>query len=120
MAGSVRHKLLYLQARVYALLQRLRRVPPLEKRVLEAFFSYHPPSYSGRVLLLETELSPAHCDIASTWEGILTGPVEIKTVPGNHVSALLEPHISSVAQRIGETLQKVQLEDAPLTRSAVG
>jgi hypothetical protein len=33
---------------------------------------------------------------------------------------LLEPHVSSVAQRIGETLQKFQPEDTPFTRSAVG
>jgi amino acid adenylation domain-containing protein len=124
MTGTWRHKIKYAFERVDALLKRFRRVPPVENEVLQALFSYNPPSYDGAVLLLETELSPAQCDIVSTWSGLLTGPVDHRRVPGNHVSVLLEPNIQTLAEQINDALAKLdgeqEMEAVSYSRKAAG
>ena len=100
MTGSLRDRLKYALERIASLKQRFQRTPQMEQRTMQAFFAYDPPSYAGRVLLLETELSPARCTLASTWKGLLTGPVESRKVAGNHVSVLVEPNISKLAATI--------------------
>ncbi len=82
-------------------LSRLLRV---FKANVHAFRKYRPASYPGPItlfrpaVLLEPEEAPA--DPTLGWGALSPRPVAVETVPGDHISALAEPHARTLAERL--------------------
>jgi thioesterase domain-containing protein len=82
-------------------LSRLLRV---FKTNVGAFRRYRPAPYPGPVtffrpeILLEPDAAPA--DPTLGWGALSPRPVDVETVPGDHISALAEPHARTLAERL--------------------
>lgn len=82
-------------------LSRLLRV---FKTNVGAFRQYRPAPYPGPItlfrpeILLEPEASPA--DPTLGWGALSPRPVAVESVPGDHISALAEPHVRTLAERL--------------------
>jgi thioesterase domain-containing protein len=76
---------------------------------LRAYRDYVPKPYPGRVTLFRARTRPLfhsfQADLGwSNWAG---GGVEIKTIPGNHVSMLHEPYIRTLGAQLQAALDRV-------------
>jgi len=80
--------------------ESLRRLLTVFKTNVRAFRRYRPGPYPGKITLF----LPAEGDFADDpthgWGALSPLPVEIEIVPGNHVSALAEPHVRTLAERL--------------------
>jgi thioesterase domain-containing protein len=80
----------------------LRRLLRVFKTNVRAFRRYRPGPYPGRITLFK----PAAAELASAadptlgWGALTPRPVAIETVPGDHISALAEPHVAALAGRL--------------------
>jgi thioesterase domain-containing protein len=83
----------------------LRRLLRVFKTNVRAFRRYRPQPYPGRITLFRP--AEAVSDPTLGWGALSPHPVEIETLPGDHVSILAEPHVRTLAGRlrthIGET-----------------
>ena len=82
--------------------EQLRRLLHVFKTNVRAFRRYQPGPYPGRITLFRPagaeENEAAVADPTLGW-GTLS-PVIIETVPGDHISALAEPHVQTLAERL--------------------
>ncbi len=86
--------------------ESLRRLLAVFKTNVRAFRRYRPAPYPGKITLfrpaMETggsgEEPPA--DPTLGWGALSPLPVDIETVPGDHISALAEPHVQTLAGRL--------------------
>jgi len=84
----------------------LRRLLGVFKTNVRAFRRYHAGTYPGRITLFrpadagEPEDEATAADPTRGWAALSPRPVEIETVPGDHISALAEPHVRSLAGRL--------------------
>jgi acyl-CoA synthetase (AMP-forming)/AMP-acid ligase II/thioesterase domain-containing protein len=62
-----------------------------------ASMRYRPGSYSGRTLLFRASVNEFGSDEMLGWKRFLRGPVELRTVPGDHGTMLRHPHVASLA-----------------------
>ena len=97
--------------------EQLRRLLHVFKTNVRAFRRYRPGPYPGRITLFRPAEAggPAggEADPTLGW-GALSPRVDIETVPGDHVSALAEPHARALALRL-----RTCIDQAPgLTRNA--
>jgi len=83
----------------------LRRLLHVFKTNVRAFRLYRPDPYPGRpgrIILFRPaaaeEVPEAAADPTLGWGAL--APVEIETVPGDHISALAEPHVRTLAERL--------------------
>ncbi len=80
--------------------ESLRRLLAVFKTNVRAFRRYRPGPYPGKITLF----LPAEGDFADDpthgWGALSPLPVDIEIVPGNHVSALAEPHVGTLAERL--------------------
>jgi thioesterase domain-containing protein/acyl carrier protein len=67
---------------------------------------YQPKTYGGPVLVVRTsdEPSGAFLDPGLGWRDLLTGPLTVTEVPGNHLGIFQPPGVGLLADRILETL----------------
>jgi thioesterase domain-containing protein len=83
----------------------LRRLLRVFKTNVRAFRRYRPRPYPGRITLFRPD--EAASDPTLGWGALTPRPVEIETLPGDHVGILAEPHVRTLAEklrtRIGET-----------------
>jgi len=71
----------------------------------KAHRSYVPRAYSGRAIYCQSEDTR---DRVAGWQKLMTDGLEIRQVPGNHLSMLAEPHLRSLALTLKECLAKAQ------------
>ena len=75
---------------------------------------YRPSPFPGKVTLFRSEkgrLAELFHEIQadSGWSELVSGGVEILSVPGDHESMLVEPHVSVVAETLRACLESAQL-----------
>jgi thioesterase domain-containing protein len=78
-----------------------------DRLVIEAaWHSYEPKPYSERLVLLGAADRPSEYgrDRTLGWRRYVTGPIEILTVPGEHLSILTPPHVREVAEQLSVRL----------------
>ncbi|MDQ3101822.1 MAG: thioesterase domain-containing protein, partial [Bacteroidota bacterium] len=63
----------------------------------EAIKRYEPKPYAGPVTVLRAEASPGE-DMG--WGKIVTGPVEVRVVPGDHYNMIKEPQVRKLVQEL--------------------
>jgi thioesterase domain-containing protein len=82
--------------------RRLRLARFLEVS-LGAASRYQPKPYPGRVLLLVA--AEGRTDVQREfWRGIVTGPLEIQAIPGDHFSMFRPPHLAVLARHVRAAL----------------
>ncbi|HBL25655.1 MAG TPA: hypothetical protein DD490_02345 [Acidobacteria bacterium] len=82
----------------------LRRLLAVFKANVRAFRRYRPQPYPGKItFFLPTEAAgdPAEdAGLLRAWGALSPSPIAVETVPGDHVSALAEPHVRTLAERL--------------------
>lgn len=85
----------------------LRRLLGVFKTNVRAFRLYRPSPYPGPITLFrpaqatgEPAEGAAAADPTLGWGALSPYPVKIETVPGDHISALAEPHVRTLAGRL--------------------
>jgi thioesterase domain-containing protein len=84
-------------------------------RNLEAVEREHRPrSYSGRVMIYTTGDGARYTGSATLgWERYVSGPLEARRVPGDHVSMLLDPNVEALAAAMDADIREVQAATGP-------
>jgi thioesterase domain-containing protein len=92
----------------------LRRVLRVFNANYTAEQNYLPQTYPGRVTVIQVEdraAAPtgraARSPGASKWSEFSPEPVEVHTVPGNHVTVMTEPFVRDVAEKLNGCLEAV-------------
>jgi thioesterase domain-containing protein len=100
--------------------ESLRRLLAVFKTNVRAFRRYRPGPYPGPITLFRPALAnggpedPAAADPTLGWGALSPRPVKIETVPGDHISALAEPHVRSLAVRLRACMdQPLSMGEAP-------
>lgn len=83
---------------------KIRYIPMVEA-ANQAVKSYVPQAYSGRVTLFMTG-DRITDDLQRGWSALVTGGFEIQQIPGNHHSALKEPHVRVLAEKLNACLDR--------------
>lgn len=85
----------------------LRRLLTVFKTNVRAFRRYRPGPYPGPITLFRPALAtggpedgPPESDPTLGWGTLSPQPVRLETVPGDHISALAEPHVRTLAARL--------------------
>lgn len=90
----------------------LRRVAQLNRRALSA---YRPRPYGGPMTVFRaSERWPRFCDPLPVWKRIHTGAFSVCEIQGGHTDLVQEPHVSSLADRLGALLDG----DSPLVAAS--
>jgi thioesterase domain-containing protein/acyl carrier protein len=99
---------------------QLRRVLTVYRANARAARRYRPGFYADGLTLLRAEERPALPGLLGEddlgWGQIVGGPVEIVTVPGNHLTLLAEPNVRSLASLLRLCLERAyagEMETAP-------
>ena len=75
--------------------------------------NYTPTTYPGGVLLIRAATQPKGADDPLLgWGGKALGGLEVRDVPGTHVSIIAEPHLRNVADKISRYLDRVRQDEA--------
>jgi thioesterase domain-containing protein len=87
--------------------EQLRRLLQVFKTNVRAFRRYRPGPYPGPITLFRTAAAAgeprdaaAADDPLRGWGALSPRPIEIESVPGDHISALAEPHVRTLAERL--------------------
>ena len=88
-----------------------RYIPIMEAHI-NAEKLYQPQVYSGKIVLLRTDLQPEgyYVDPQRGWGELAGGGLEIYDIPGSSKNPLTEPHIAIQAQILKTCLEKTQSE----------
>jgi thioesterase domain-containing protein len=80
-----------------------RKVARAQSRALR---NYVPEPYPGRVTLFRPRMQPIFSSHRRDkgWSALAVGGLEIRTVPGNHLAMLQEPHVRTFAQELKASL----------------
>jgi len=81
----------------------------------QAIRSYSPPPYTGEITLLRAALGSLalapeamlHVQETLGWEKVVTGSIEVHTIPGYHEQMVHPPQVAIVANTLNSCLQKV-------------
>jgi thioesterase domain-containing protein len=81
----------------------------LVRTQMRAFRNYHPGTYSGDLTFFSTgpdaEFYPGN--LTRGWNSCVTGKIIVIDIPGKHDSLFKEPFVRVVAQKIEESLRRV-------------
>jgi thioesterase domain-containing protein len=89
-----------------ATLEQLHRLLRVFKANVRAFKRYRPRPYPGPITLFRVAAAAGEPDDAAAfeptlgWGALSPWPVEVEIVPGDHISALAEPHVRILAERL--------------------
>jgi thioesterase domain-containing protein len=76
--------------------------------------AYDPPRYTGPVVAYTTAENRRYTGSAALgWDRYIDGPLELRPVPGDHVSMLLEPNVDAVAAAMDADIREAQAAAAP-------
>jgi thioesterase domain-containing protein len=72
----------------------------------KALRSYQPQPYSGPLTLFRARMQPfLSChEPDNGWSRVAAGELEVRSVPGNHLAMLQEPHVRTFAKELGACL----------------
>lgn len=87
----------------------LRRLLDVFKTNVRAFRRYRPAPYPGPVTLFRPAEAEAPSDPTLGW-GALAPRVDIEIVPGDHITALAEPHVRALADRLRARMDQRDLK----------
>ncbi|WP_071191495.1 non-ribosomal peptide synthetase [Trichormus sp. NMC-1] len=75
--------------------------------IVHAYRNYCPTVYAGKVTFFRAvDQSQEYADYLQRWEEIAAGGLEIHDIPGNHDSIMAEPHVSVLAQKLRDCLNR--------------
>jgi aspartate racemase len=80
-------------------------------RMLQATRDYRPRKYAGRVALLVAGGEPGmqfYRDRESGWNQVALRGVDMRLIPGDHISMFVEPNLSVLAQEVRAVLSKAR------------
>ncbi len=80
-----------------------------------AVFAYNPQQYSGKITLIRARGGRLLCnhDPKMGWGKFAQGGVDIRIIPGSHLSIFKQPHIRYLAEKIQVCLDEAQSEIKP-------
>ncbi|HXO19767.1 MAG TPA: condensation domain-containing protein, partial [Thermoanaerobaculia bacterium] len=81
---------------------QLRRLLAVFKANVRALRGYAPAPYPGTITLFR----PQAGDSDLGWGALTPFPLAVEIVAGDHVSALAEPHVRSLAERLGACIER--------------
>jgi aspartate racemase len=87
---------------------------------LIAYQQYKPRPYTGRVVFFRAEgrRVSAHQDRRLAWHQLISGDLEIQTVPGDDSGLMLaEPHVQVLARELKLRIERATAATAPPTRA---
>jgi acyl transferase domain-containing protein/thioesterase domain-containing protein len=98
------------------------RSEQIEAAFREALIHYRMPVHSGKVILFRPPLDTRHplgggrianrrrelIDHANHWKPYVSGGIDVRVVPGDHDSMVLEPSVRVLAARVRECLEDAQ------------
>jgi thioesterase domain-containing protein len=98
-------------------LEQLHRLLRVFKANVRAFRRYRPDPYPGPITLILPSAAAGQPDDAATaaaaaadaslgWRALTPRPVQIESVPGDHISALAEPHVRTLAERLRTCIER--------------
>lgn len=69
---------------------------------------YRPLSYDGNVLLIRSRIRPNRRsdDLADGWDKVITGPLRVEEVPGDHRSMFQAPNVSELGRIVSDALNR--------------
>jgi thioesterase domain-containing protein len=108
--------------RIFGLYQRIGQpLPAALKNIREINFAavkdYLPQVYPGNVTLFLASDLTADYDVLDGWRELVGGSIDTRTISGNHLNILKEPHVSALAESLRNALEEVQQESS-LRRAA--
>jgi len=82
------------------------QAPSLRDEFTPNLYGYLPEPFDGRIVLVTADkVKWSGClDSSLGWNQLTKLPVEVVSVPGNHLSMFLEPHVDLLAGRLTELL----------------
>jgi thioesterase domain-containing protein len=100
--------------------EQLRRLLRVFKTNVRAFRRYRPEPYPGPITLFRPTAAAGEPEDAATaataaaaaadpllgWGALTPRPVEVESVPGDHISALAEPHVRTLAERLRACIER--------------
>jgi amino acid adenylation domain-containing protein len=71
-----------------------------------ALATYEPRLYPGKVILFKATQREAHVDWdpLAAWKDIIQGQLDIRTIPGDHYSLLVQPQAQEIANQINQII----------------
>jgi thioesterase domain-containing protein/acyl carrier protein len=89
---------------------QLRRVLKVYRANVRALRAYQAGAYTDGLTLLRAEERPdlpgAFADTDLGWKQIVRGPVDVHTVPGNHLTLMAEPNVHVLAAQLRHCLEQ--------------
>ena len=79
----------------------------------QCYFSYRPQPYPGAALIFRHTRRPGNDtgDPLLGWDNLLTGPVDVCDVPGDHAEIFQEPNVEVMARKLDEALRAADATD---------
>ncbi len=75
--------------------------------IVRAYRSYYPQVYPGKIIFFRAiDNMEEYAPHMEKWEELATGCVEIYDISGNHDSIMSEPHVSVLAQKLKDCLNR--------------
>jgi thioesterase domain-containing protein len=109
-------------------LAQARRLLHVYETNIRAFGNYRPQPAATRIILHRAGEAagadshgaphPSAADPTLGWGALSTAPVEVRRVPGDHVSMLSEPHVKTLAAELGRLLEEASAATAGAARTA--
>jgi thioesterase domain-containing protein len=74
--------------------------------------TYKPQMYTGCLTLFRARMQPffSSHDPNKGWSRVAAGGVNVKSIPGNHLGMLQEPHVRILAKELSACLEKASRE----------
>jgi non-ribosomal peptide synthase protein (TIGR01720 family) len=85
---------------------QLRRQIQVAEANNSCLMRYRPKPYAGHIILFRSETAE---EDPSLWTPFSDEPVEVHTVPGDHLSIVDEPHVASLALQLQQCLDKADV-----------
>lgn len=78
----------------------------------QALRQYRPQVYPGRLTLFRARMQPFFSSHAPDkgWQRLAAGGLDIRTVPGNHLGMLQEPHVKVLAEQLTACLDEARVK----------
>jgi thioesterase domain-containing protein len=98
---------------IFGLYQRIGQpLPAALKNIEELNFAavreYLPRVYPGSATLFLANDLTADYDVLEGWRELVAGGIDTRTISGDHLNILQEPHVSSLAENLRSALKEAQ------------
>ncbi|MEO7081749.1 MAG: thioesterase domain-containing protein, partial [Flavobacteriales bacterium] len=70
----------------------------------KAILAYRPKPYSGPVTIFKAERTPGPDDMG--WSTLVTGPLDIKVLPGDHYSLIKDPEVVRLVKELSVSIDR--------------